>query len=115
MPTLRVIGKGRAGSSLGRALASRGWDVRDALARGDDPRPALHGVDLLVIATPDSAIGAVAARVEPDAHGVIAHLAGSQGLDVLAPHARRASLHPLVALPDAALGAERLLSGGWFA
>jgi len=115
MPTLRVIGTGRAGSSLGRALAGRGWEVREPLARGSDLRAALHGVDLLVVATPDAAIAGVAAQVERDEHGVIAHLAGSQGLGVLAPHVRRASLHPLVALPDAGLGAERLTSGAWFA
>jgi predicted short-subunit dehydrogenase-like oxidoreductase (DUF2520 family) len=45
---------------------------------------------------------------------VVAHLAGSLGLDVLAPHPRRAALHPLVSLPDADRGADRL-SGAWFA
>jgi len=115
MPTLRVIGTGRAGSALARALAGRGWELRGLYGRGADVRAALLGVDLLVVATPDGAIARVAAAVEPDEHGVIAHMAGAQGLDVLAPHVRRASLHPLVALPDAALGAERLSSGAWFA
>jgi predicted short-subunit dehydrogenase-like oxidoreductase (DUF2520 family) len=45
---------------------------------------------------------------------VVAHLAGSLGLDVLDGHQRRASIHPLVALPDADVGASRL-RGGWFA
>jgi predicted short-subunit dehydrogenase-like oxidoreductase (DUF2520 family) len=45
---------------------------------------------------------------------VVAHLAGSLGLDVLASHARSASIHPLVALPDPDVGAERL-RGAWFA
>jgi len=115
MPTLRVIGTGRAGSSLGRALAARGWDVREPLARGADLRRALEGVDLLVVATPDAAIAEVARQVECDERSVIAHLAGSQGLEVLAPHPRRASLHPLVPLPDGEIGAERLTSGAWFA
>ena len=35
------------------------------------------------------------------------HLSGSLGLDVLAGHARRGSLHPLVPLPTPAIGAER--------
>jgi len=56
----------------------------------------------------------VAAAVEPVPATVVAHLAGSLGLDVLEPHARRASIHPLVALPDPDLGAQRL-RGAWFA
>src|SRR5438105_6633786 len=92
--SLRVIGPGRAGTSLARALAEAGWRVLPPLGRGDDVRAAARdvdgeGVDLLVIATPDGAIGAVAAAVEPVERTVVAHLAGSIGLDVLAPHRRR--------------------------
>jgi predicted short-subunit dehydrogenase-like oxidoreductase (DUF2520 family) len=75
---------------------------------------AADGVDLLVIATPDAAVAEVAARVEPGAETVVAHLAGSLGLDVLEGHPRPASVHPLVALPDPDVGAERL-RGAWFA
>ena len=39
------------------------------------------------------------------------HLSGSLGLDVLAGHPRRGSLHPLVPLPTPAIGSERLRSG----
>jgi predicted short-subunit dehydrogenase-like oxidoreductase (DUF2520 family) len=67
-----------------------------------------------VIATPDAAVAAVARAVDPVPGTVVAHLAGSLGLDVLDPHARRASVHPLVALPDADVGSERL-HGAWFA
>ena len=45
----------------------------------------------------------------------MAHLSGSLGLDVLGDHARRASVHPLMALPDPEVGARRLTGGGWFA
>ena len=114
MHTLRVIGNGRAGGSLALALARAGWRVTDPLGRADDVRPAARGVDLLVIATPDAAIADVAERIDPDAGVVVAHLAGSLGLDVLAPHPRRASIHPLVALPNADVGADRL-SGATFA
>lgn len=113
-PTLRVIGAGRAGGALQSALGSNGWTVRPSLGRADDPAAAAHDVDLLVIATPDAAIASVAAAVRPVESTVVAHLAGSLGLDVLAPHPRRAGLHPLVALPDAATGARRL-PGAWFA
>lgn len=67
-----------------------------------------------MIATPDAAVEAAASAVDPVAGTVVAHLAGSLGLDVLAGHPRRASIHPLVALPDAEVGAERL-QGAWFA
>lgn len=71
-------------------------------------------MDLLVIATPDAAVADVAAAVEPLPDTVVAHMAGSLGLDVLGVHPRRASIHPLVALPNPELGAERL-RGAWFA
>ncbi len=113
--SLRVIGPGRAGSALAAALAGVGWAVAEPVRRGDDPSTAAEGVDLLVIATPDAAIADVAASVRPVPATVVAHLAGSLGLDVLAPHPRRAALHPLVSLPDTETGARRLASGAWFA
>jgi predicted short-subunit dehydrogenase-like oxidoreductase (DUF2520 family) len=75
-------------------------------AAGDD-------VDLLVIATPDAAVADVAARVAPAASCVVAHLAGSLGLDVLsaAGHARVAAIHPLRAIPTP----DTPLAGAWFA
>lgn len=115
MPAVRVIGPGRAGGALARALGRVGWQVRDPLGRGDDLAPAARDTDLLVIATPDAAIAACAASVEPVASTVVAHLAGSLGLDVLVGHPRRAALHPLLALPSAEVGAARLAGGAWFA
>ncbi len=64
---------------------------------------------------PDGSIAEVAAGVRPVETTVVAHLAGSLGLDVLAPHRRRAGVHPLVALPNAEVGARRLTGGAWFA
>jgi predicted short-subunit dehydrogenase-like oxidoreductase (DUF2520 family) len=100
---------------LSLALAESGWDVADPVNRGDDPTGAAHGVDLLVIATPDVTIADMADTVEPDDSTVVAHLAGSLGLDALGVHTRRASLHPLVALPSAEVGAQRLREHAWFA
>lgn len=113
MPTLRVIGPGRAGLALAQALEAAGWGTVPPLGRGDDVMAAASGVDVLVIATPDAVVAEVAAAVEPVATTTVVHLAGSLTLDVLAPHRRRASVHPLVALPDPGLGA-RLLRGAWF-
>ena len=115
LPAVRVIGPGRAGRSLADALAAAGWRVRPVLGRGDDVRAAAADVDLLVIATPDAAVAEVAAAVESVAGTVVAHLSGSLGLDVLAPHGRRASIHPLVPLPDSERGAARLRAGVPFA
>ncbi len=115
MATMRVIGPGRAGSALTVALERVGWSVRAPLRRGDPIVDAAAGVDVLVLAVPDAAIAAVAANVAPVADTTVMHLAGSVGLDVLAPHPRRAALHPLVALPNAEVGARRLAEGAWFA
>lgn len=116
MPSVRVVGWGRAGSSLAGALSEAGWDVRDPVSARTGPvAGAAAGVDLAVLAVPDSAIAAVAAKVEPDPTAVVAHLAGSLGTEVLGPHLRRAAIHPLTSLPDAAVGARRLRSGCWFA
>ena len=112
---LRVIGAGRAGRALALALAQAGWRVGPVLGRDDDVAGAAAGVDLVVVATPDATIASVAAAVDPVDTTVVAHMAGSLGLDVLAPHPHRAAVHPLVALPSAELGAERLTAGAWFA
>ncbi len=115
MTTVRLIGPGRAGRALAAALADAGCDVRDVLTRDDDVAGAALGVDVLVIATPDSAIAEVASRVVPAPDTVVVHLSGALGLDVLSPHRRRASLHPLVPLPSAEVGRVRLRSGITFA
>jgi predicted short-subunit dehydrogenase-like oxidoreductase (DUF2520 family) len=112
-PSVRVVGAGRAGRSLAAALEEVGWPVEPMPGRDDDVRAAAAGVDLLVIATPDAAIAAVARAVEPS-DAVVAHLAGSLGPDVLWPHPRRAAIHPLVSMPNPQIGARRLRAGGWF-
>ena len=89
--------------------------MNGVLGRGAPVEGAGHGVDLLIVATPDDAIAGVAGRIEPDEGTVVVHLSGACGLDVLAPHPHRASLHPLVALPDAERGARRLRDGTTFA
>ena len=115
--SVRIIGGGRAGGAMAAALAEVGWQVRPVLGRSappDEVAAAAVDVDLVLIATPDTAVAEVAAAVEPST-AAVAHLAGSLGLDAVAPHPRAAALHPLVALPDAAVGARRLLAGCWFA
>jgi predicted short-subunit dehydrogenase-like oxidoreductase (DUF2520 family) len=110
----RIVGPGRAGLSFERALESVGWRVVEILGRHDDVSTAAEGVDLVLITTPDSAIAAVAGSIAP-AEAVVAHAAGSLGLAELAPHRRRAAIHPLISLPNAEVGAARLVDAGWFA
>ena len=103
---------------MAAALAEVGWHVRPILGRAApaaEVAAAAADVDLVLIATPDAAVAEVAAAIEPSAGAAVAHLAGSLGLDAVAHHPRPAALHPLVALPDATVGARRLRSGCWFA
>jgi predicted short-subunit dehydrogenase-like oxidoreductase (DUF2520 family) len=114
--TIRILGPGRAGRSLAAALGTcEGFDVVGPEGRDRPPARAAEGVDVLVIATPDGVIADVARSVRPRPGAAVLHLSGSLGLDVLAPHARRGSLHPLVPLPTPAIGAARLRSGATFA
>lgn len=115
---VRVVGPGRLGGALTRALGAAGWTLAEPLGRDAsdvDLADAADGVDAVLITTPDAAVAEVAGRIRLDPTTVVVHAAGSLGLDVLAPHERRASVHPLVAVPDAAVGAERLVAGAWFA
>ena len=103
---------------MAAALAQCGWQVRPILGRDAstaEVAAAAADVDLVLIATPDSAVADVAAAIEPAEAAAVAHLAGSLGLDVVSAHPRPAAVHPLVALPDPATGARRLRSGCWFA
>lgn len=100
---------------MATALGRAGWHEADARGPGDELADAAEGVDLLLLATPDPTVAEVAAAVVPVPTTVVAHLAGSLTLDVLEPHPRRASVHPLAALPNAEVGAARLAGGAWFA
>ena len=97
------------------ALSQVGWSVLEPVHHGEAVADASSGVDLLIIATPDSAIADVASSIVPSATTVVAHLSGAQGLGVLAPHQHRAALHPLTSMPTAEVGARRLHAGAWFA
>lgn len=113
MTRVRIIGPGRAGTSLHRALSRAHWPLEPLVGRGEDVRGAADDVDLVVIATPDASVAAVASAITPRSDVVVAHLSGSLGLAPLAGHDRRAVLHPLVALPDPDRGEARLV-GAWY-
>jgi predicted short-subunit dehydrogenase-like oxidoreductase (DUF2520 family) len=111
MSSIRVIGPGRAGSAFALALQAVGHHVDGPLGRGDDLSAATRGIDVLILAVPDDEIAKVASRIERTDECVVVHLSGSLGLDVLAPHLRRGSLHPLAPLPTPEIGMARLLGG----
>jgi predicted short-subunit dehydrogenase-like oxidoreductase (DUF2520 family) len=108
------VGLGRAGGSFAEALSGAGWYLDNVFGRGMVLDDAAVDVDIVIIATPDRAIAEVARAIRPVAETVVMHLSGACRLDVLEPHARRASVHALMTLPDAHTGAARL-RGGWFA
>ena len=115
MTRVRIIGSGRAGMSFAGALRAIGMDVVEVLSRGDDLTNAASDVDVVVIATPDAAIAGVSQAMRPNPQCVVLHLSGAQTLATLAQHPRRGSLHPLLPLPNAEIGAERLRMNATFA
>jgi predicted short-subunit dehydrogenase-like oxidoreductase (DUF2520 family) len=137
--TLALVGPGRAGTTISLALAERGWVVRavagrhpgspsvlqtaavlDARATGIDEAAA--GVDVVIVATPDAAVGdtARAVAVHADPGTLLIHLAGCFGLGVFdplpveRPALRFGALHPLVSIPSVVTGLDRL-PGAWCA
>lgn len=112
-PSVTVVGRGRAGGSFTAALTAAGWTVTNVSGRS---RPLVvdRAEELVLLCVPDAAVADVARSLEVRDDVVVAHCAGSLRTDVLAPHPRTGSIHPLVALPDAGRGAARL-RGAWFA
>ena len=121
---VRIVGAGRAGRSFEGALRDTGAEVDLLQARASRGTPALfralQDVEALLVAVPDRFVEEVAAEIAPVAGAVVLHCSGSLPLSVLSQgagggHAKTASLHPLVTLPDPVLGALRLRNGAFFA
>jgi predicted short-subunit dehydrogenase-like oxidoreductase (DUF2520 family) len=111
---VRVVGRGRAGTSFADALAAVGWSVERVAGRDADHRAAADGVDLVLLCVPDGAVAEVARSIRPGA-AAVGHVAGSLGLAAIeGGHARRAAVHPLASLADGARGAARLRAGTTF-
>lgn len=87
-----------------------------ALVPGSEP-PSVRTADVVVLAVPDDRIASMAGRLEVRADRAVVHLSGALGPEVLEPHPRRGSLHPLAVLgqADAERAAKRLRSGLCFA
>ncbi|MGH1489087.1 MAG: DUF2520 domain-containing protein [Acidimicrobiales bacterium] len=108
------MGPGRAGESFRQALVGQGWHCVGIISRNDSPADAARGADVVLVTVPDDTIASVAAAIAP-ADAVLIHTSGAKTLDVLAPHDRTGSVHPLISLPGATVGSERLLAGATFA
>ena len=100
-----VVGAGRAGGSFHAALVEVGWT---SVLLSSRPLPPIPDVDLILLTVSDDAIADVAAAIPPT-DAVVAHVSGACDLDVLRPHGRVGSIHPLMSLPDSETGSRRLL------
>ena len=105
LPSIAVVGRGRVGSALTRALRERGLQAAtEPFGRGADP----SGFDAVLLCVPDAEIATAAARITPGP--LVGHCSGASGLEPLAPH-ERFSLHPLMTI-TAADGADRFAGAG---
>ena len=101
-----IVGAGRAGSSFATALAPS-HEVR--VAHHEEVGGVVDDdVDLVLLCVRDDVIAETSRRLAVAASTVVAHVAGSRGLEVLGAHERVGSIHPLVTMPDAVIGAQRL-------
>jgi predicted short-subunit dehydrogenase-like oxidoreductase (DUF2520 family) len=129
-----VVGAGRLGTALARALGASGYVVRalvsrtaaharraaaragvESLALGAEQLERLPEAGLLFITTPDDRIAETAARLAALPRlraGVALHASGALSSEVLAPLRARGlavgSMHPLASVSDAEAGAESL-------
>jgi predicted short-subunit dehydrogenase-like oxidoreductase (DUF2520 family) len=86
-----IVGPGRVGTALARALAATGVDVEGPLGRGGRP----SGCDAIVLCVPDAEIAAAAEAVTAAAP-LVGHTSGATPLSALAHAGMPAfGLHPL--------------------
>ncbi len=123
--SVAIVGAGRVGAALGRALKRAGWRVAAVGGRGTaatrraarwvgapavSARAAAGMADVVIVAVPDDAVAAVARDIAPAVRrgALVVHTAGALSSEALASVRRRgaraASLHPLMTFPTAAKG-----------
>ncbi len=118
---IRIVGRGRVGRGLARALKAAGVPARLVAGRSERFPPAGSGV-VTLITVPDPAIETVARRLAPSvsARSVVLHCSGSLDAEVLAScrnaGANVGVMHPLVsfaapAKPPALAGASFVIAG----
>ena len=116
MTRVAIVGRGRVGGALAANLADHpGFDVAPPVGRDADIADIAHDADMVLLAVTDANVASVAAAITPNDDALFVHFAGSLTLDALAPHRRRASLHPLTPMPGDPGTAARRLRGAWMA
>ena len=121
-----IIGAGRLGTTLARALSAQGYSINSLVARrlqnarkaaadlDSKPKPyAAHQIrllpqaDLFLISTPDDQIASVATeltRLDFDRKPVVLHTSGALSSEVLSPLRAKGwstgSIHPLLSISD---------------
>lgn len=132
-----VIGPGRVGTALGMALVAAGYRVEGVAGRSaaavdefvrrvpsaaaGSPVEVARNAELVIIAVPDDAVGAVAADVAgADAvadHSRWVHVSGGHGPEILRPvrlaGAAVAACHPAQTFPDPDTGLAALPGCSW--
>lgn len=89
-----IVGRGRLGTALARALADAGLQVGGPHGRGYDAA----GAEVVLLCVPDREISAAAQAISPRTGLLVGHTSGATTLDSLAPH-EAFSLHPLMTIP----------------
>ena len=89
-----IVGAGRLGMALSRALRDAGYQLVGPLGRG----PHAIEADAVLLCVPDKEIPAAAAGIAIGP--IVGHCSGATGLDALAPH-EACSLHPLMTVTPA--------------
>jgi predicted short-subunit dehydrogenase-like oxidoreductase (DUF2520 family) len=102
--SVAVVGPGRLGVALARALRATGVRVTGPTRRGERPRG-----DVVLLCVPDGAIAQAAAAVTPGP--LVGHCSGATTLAPLRPH-EAFSLHPLMTVPAEAPGGDGALPAG---
>jgi predicted short-subunit dehydrogenase-like oxidoreductase (DUF2520 family) len=93
-PSVAIVGAGRLGSALARALRDAGVEVAGPLGRG----ATCAGADVVLLCVPDAEIeaAAVVAGQATPAPRFVGHVSGATSLGALAPAGGEAfGLHPL--------------------
>ncbi len=104
LPPTTVVGPGRVGNALCRALGAGAGEV--ALAGRDEVEAACADAEIVLLCVPDAEIAAACEQVTAVARSLrfLGHTSGATRLEALAPAAERGiatfSLHPLQTVPD---------------
>lgn len=102
---IAIVGRGRLGRGLARALTQASWSVRATSGRRVR-RAAVADADVVILAAPDPALPTLATTVAPwlAPRAIVLHCSGRYDASLLAPcrdaGAAIAAMHPLVSFAD---------------